>query len=304
MYIMRNRTLVVNIVTIVAVTALAGCGSPPSNVTASSQTAKPISGSASPSTAPVDAPVKPAGPPPAKGTTAWYVAQVPTFAAPPPATKITTLASGGPAQQFNSIPVGDQKVAFITIDDGWEKDQSTIALLRAAHIPFTMFLTTNAIKSDPAFFKTLEGFGGVIEDHTITHGKLTQMRYAQQVHEICGSRTTLAKLYGRAPIIMRAPYGLSNHHTLKAAASCGIRANVFWDEWAINGKVAWQRPGGIHPGDMVLMHFDKDFKVNFLSALAAFDKAGITPARLENYLVTKPSAPASASPSSSPAAAP
>ena len=101
-------------------------------------------------------------------------------------------------------------------------------------------------------------------------------------------RTTLTKAYGRAPVIMRAPYGLANKNTLKAAASCGIRANVFWDEYAITGTVTWQRPGGILPGDMVLMHFDKYLKANFLSTLQAFHKNGITPALLENYLVTTP----------------
>ena len=172
-------------------------------------------------------------------------------------------------------------------------------MLRAAHIPFTMFLTTDAIKSDPAFFKTLQGLGGVIEDHTVTHPELSHETYAQQQHEICANRATLTKLYGRAPVIVRAPYGLSNKNTLKAAASCGIRANVFWDEYAITGTVTWQRPGGILPGDMVLMHFDKYLKANLLSALQAFHKNGITPALLENYLVTTPPTPIAPSPSPS-----
>jgi peptidoglycan/xylan/chitin deacetylase (PgdA/CDA1 family) len=227
------------------------------------------------------------------------VYELPHFAAPPAPLTTDVLPASGPAKQFNQIPVGNQKVAFITIDDGWEKDPATITLLRAAHIPFTMFLTTNAIKSDPSFFTTLQGLGGVVEDHTITHPELTHMNYAQQQHEICGSRTILAKLYGRAPIIMRAPYGLANANTLKAAGSCGIHANVFWDEYAVTGPVTWQRPGGIHPGDMVLMHFDKYFKANFLSSLQAFHKNGITPALLEDYLVTNPSTPITPVPSPS-----
>jgi peptidoglycan/xylan/chitin deacetylase (PgdA/CDA1 family) len=233
----------------------------------------------------------PKGPPPKRGTLAWYVYELPQFAPPPAPETVATLPSSGPAAQINRVAVGNQKVAFITIDDGWEKDPATITLLRAAHIPFTMFLTTNAIKSNPGFFKTLQGLGGVVEDHTITHPKLSQMSYDQQRHEICGSRATLAKLYGRAPIIMRAPYGLYNKDTLKAAASCGIRADVFWDEYAITGSVTWQRPGGILPGDMVLMHFDKYFKANFVAALKAFHRNGITPALLENYLVTSPPTP-------------
>jgi peptidoglycan/xylan/chitin deacetylase (PgdA/CDA1 family) len=226
----------------------------------------------------------PAGPPPKKGTLAWYLAALPHFAAPPPPAKVPVLATSGPARQVNQVDVGGQKVAFITIDDGWLKDPDIVTMLRAAHIPFTMFLTSNAIASDPAYFEALEAAGGVIEGHTITHPELSHLSFAQQQHEICGNRATLTKLYGRAPLIMRAPYGLSNPDTLRAAASCGIRANVYWDEYAITGTVTWQRPGGIHPGDMVLMHFDKYLKDNLLASLQAFQHSGITPALLEDYL--------------------
>jgi peptidoglycan/xylan/chitin deacetylase (PgdA/CDA1 family) len=228
------------------------------------------------------------GPPPKKGTIAWYVDELPHFDPAPAPKRVETIATTGPGRQVNRVDVGKQKVAFITIDDGWLKDPAIVTILRAAHIPFTMFLTTDAIKSDPGYFTTLQGLGGVIEDHTISHPKLSTETYAQQVHEICASKATLTRLYGRAPVIMRAPYGLSDKNTLKAAASCGIRSNVFWDEYAITGTVTWQRPGGILPGDMVLMHFDTYLKDNLLSTLKAFHKAGITPALLENYLVTAP----------------
>jgi peptidoglycan/xylan/chitin deacetylase (PgdA/CDA1 family) len=286
---------------LLSVALISGCASGARE----SGTSEPVAAKPSPTLSAVAAtmPAAPAskGPPPKKGTLAWYVYQLPAFAPPPAPLQVVTLPASGRAKQINRVDVGGQKVAFITIDDGWEKDPATITLLRAAQIPFTMFLTTDAIKSDTGFFKTLQGLGGVVEDHTITHPKLTTMSYAQQKREICGSAATLAKLYGRAPLIMRAPYGLSNANTRKAAASCGIKANVFWDEYAITGSVTWQRPGGILPGDMVLMHFDKYFKANFVAALTAFKKNGITPALLESYLVTSPPTPiVPATPSTAP----
>lgn len=234
----------------------------------------------------------PAGPPPKKGTLAWYIYELPHFNAPPRAVGVPTLPATGPARQINQVMVGRQKVAFITIDDGWTKDPDIVTLLTAAHIPFTMFLTTDAIAGDPAYFKALEAAGGVIEDHTVSHPHLSSLSYAQQRREICDNRATLAKLYGRQPLIMRAPFGQENADTLAAAASCGIRANVSWNEYAITGTVTWQRPGGIHPGDMVLMHFDKYLKDNLLATLQAFQRNGITPALLENYLVAPPPSPA------------
>jgi peptidoglycan/xylan/chitin deacetylase (PgdA/CDA1 family) len=272
---------------------LSACGGPSTENTVAQQQPTPTTStpSAVPSTAaPTGTPsaAPPTGPPPKEGTLAWYIYELPHFNAPPPPAAVPPLPASGPAKQINQVFVGGQKVAFITIDDGWEKDPDIVELLRAAHIPFTMFLTTNAIKSNPAFFTTLESLGGVIEDHTVTHPKLSQESYTQQRHEICDNRATLTKLYGRAPILMRAPYGLSNADTLKAAASCGIRANLRWNEYAVTGSVTYQRPGGIHPGDMVLMHFDKYLKANLLATLQAFHRDGITPALLEDYLVTPP----------------
>jgi peptidoglycan/xylan/chitin deacetylase (PgdA/CDA1 family) len=203
---------------------------------------------------------------------------------------VTRLAAAGPAKLFLTVPV-KQKVAFLTIDDGWVHDNDAIALLRAAHIPVTLFLTTNAVTSDPSYFAKLQAEGAVIEDHTITHSDLAKMNYPQQYHEICGSAAQLATWYHRHPVLMRAPYGDSNANTLKAAASCGIRAAVYWDEMVVNGKVEYQRPGGIHPGDMILMHFKDQFDEDFLAAVTAMYKSGVTPALLDDYLVTTPPTP-------------
>jgi peptidoglycan/xylan/chitin deacetylase (PgdA/CDA1 family) len=272
-----------------------GCSGPATPVAAPSGPASPSpspspSLMAAPSPSPTPSPSA-AGPPPKEGTLDRYIYDLPRFDPPPVPMGISPLPEGGSAMQVNQVSVGDRKVAFVTIDDGWMKDPDIVAIMRAAHIPFTMFLTTDAIRNDPAFFIALEAAGGIIEDHTVTHPQLTKLTYDQQRREICDNRATLQSLYGRAPGIMRAPYGLSNADTLRAAASCGIRANVFWDEYAVTGSVEYQRPGGIHPGDMVLMHFDQYLKGNLMSTLQAFKRDGITPALLEDYLVTTPPAP-------------
>lgn len=278
--------------------ALAACGAPTAPAATAGRApapAKVVAGPGAPA-------AHRTGPPPAPGTLGWYLDRVPRFGPPPAPTDVTRLTMSGPAALYTNVPV-DQPVAFLTIDDGWTKDPDAIALLRAAHIPFTMFLTTDAIRDDPAFFRSLESLGGVIEDHTITHSDLSTLDYARQVHEICGSAATLTAWYGRRPVLMRAPYGDSDAATLRAAASCGIRATVYWNEMVVDGKVEYQRPGGIHPGDMVLMHFKPTFREDFLAAVEAFHASHVTPALLENYLVTTPpaaTAPAPATPGPSP----
>jgi peptidoglycan/xylan/chitin deacetylase (PgdA/CDA1 family) len=282
---MRPRVSGVVALLAIMLAALSACASPTIARASRRPSVMPPAPHVTPSAAlPTPTPTH-TGPPPKRGTLAWYIYELPHFEPPPAAAAVPPLPMTGPARQINQVNVGAQKVAFITIDDGWLKDPDIVAILAAAHVPFTMFLTTDAIKDNPDYFKSLEAVGGVIESHTVSHPKLSTLGYDQQRHEICANAATLTQLYGRAPLIMRAPYGLSNNDTLRAAASCGMRANVFWDEYAVTGSVTYQRPGGIHPGDMVLMHFDKYLKDNLLSTLQAFRHDGVTPALLEDYLV-------------------
>ena len=57
---------------------------------------------------------------------------------------------------ISHIPVKD-KLVFITVDDGWEKDPSFVKLVRERRIPLTLFLTNDAIKKDYGYFRGLQG---------------------------------------------------------------------------------------------------------------------------------------------------
>src|SRR5205809_10596 len=101
----------------------------------------------------------------AVGLVAGIVMLTSAFAGPPEPEKIT-LPPGPNAAFLSRIPT-TQKVAFITMDDGWSKSTQGIELVKAAHVPVTLFLTMNAIRNNPGYFKQLEASGAVIEAHTI-----------------------------------------------------------------------------------------------------------------------------------------
>src|SRR3954447_69198 len=113
---------------------LAGCsaGSTPSALGKASWHA-----SAVPSASASDSPA-PAAPAAAADLPADLLARIPQFPPPPPATKVT-LPRNGTAGWFQRIPT-DQKIAFITIDDGISKNPLALGLFRAAHVPITLFL--------------------------------------------------------------------------------------------------------------------------------------------------------------------
>lgn len=224
-------------------------------------------------------------PTPTKPSTALQklVAKLPVFAAPPKALPVH-ITGGSSAPIFYRLPV-TSKVAFLTIDDGIVAMPEDLTVMHAAHIPFTMFLIGPVAARNPSFFKRLVADGGVIEDHTLTHPILRGRSEDFQEHEICGARMMLTHSFGRAPVLFRPPFGDYDPTTLRVVHDCGLTAAFYWSETVRNGKVFYQTSvHRIKPGDIILMHFRSTFPADVLAALTAINKAGLTPALLEDYI--------------------
>jgi peptidoglycan/xylan/chitin deacetylase (PgdA/CDA1 family) len=211
-----------------------------------------------------------------------FLARIPTFPRAPKPQPIT-VPEGPSAAWLTHIPT-TQPVAFLTIDDGWVKLPEAITLVRAAHVPVTLFLMINAIRDNPGYFKQLRAAGAVIEAHTITHTSLAGMSYDFQKREVCGSADQLADIYGRRPVLFRPPFGNKDATTLQVVHDCGMKAAFFWKETVDKGIVRYQEGHQIKPGDIILMHFRPAFVDDFLAALQAIHDAGLTPALLEDYI--------------------
>ena len=227
---------------------------------------------AEPSTGPSSAPSVPPG----------FLDKIPKFAAAP-APDPVTLPAGPLAGWFTHVPT-TQKVAFLTIDDGWVQLPEGAQLFKAAQIPVTLFLSLNAIRSNPGYFKQFQDAGAVIEAHTLTHPELRGTSYDFQRREACGSADQLAQLYGRRPLLFRPPFGDHDDTTLRVIHDCGLKAAFFWKETVNTGIVRYQTGHSVQPGDIILMHFRPAFVNDFLAALQAIHDAGLTPALLEDYI--------------------
>ncbi|WP_432978205.1 polysaccharide deacetylase family protein [Dactylosporangium sp. CA-233914] len=236
---------------------------------------------AHPSALPVAGPGA-SGSPSASPSAGVYADRLPRFDKAPPAVRTAAAVEDGALPWVARVPT-DQRVAFVTIDDGWVKHPKAAELLREAHVPVTLFLTINAISDNPEYFRTLQDLGAVIEAHTITHNKLTGLSYDMQRQEICGSADRLGELYGRRPTLFRPPFGEKDATTLRAAHDCGLKAVFFWKESVNQGNVWYQEVKVVQPGDVILMHFRDQFVEDFIAALQGIKAAGLTPARLEDY---------------------
>jgi peptidoglycan/xylan/chitin deacetylase (PgdA/CDA1 family) len=212
----------------------------------------------------------------------WRLSDIPRFP-PPPAPEPITLAPGGRIPVLSRIPV-TQPVAFLTIDDGYLKPAEAPKLFAAAGVPVTLFLTTDAIRDDVAYFDRLRSHGAVIEAHTISHPNLRDRPYHFQRRQVCGSADRLGQWYGRRPLLFRPPFGEKDATTMRAAGDCGMKAVLLWRETVDKGKVRYQQGHQVRRGDIILMHFRPAFVQDFIAALQAIHRAGLTPALLEDYL--------------------
>jgi peptidoglycan/xylan/chitin deacetylase (PgdA/CDA1 family) len=176
------------------------------------------------------------------------------------------------------------KVAFITIDDGYTRHPDQIELVKKLKVPVSLFLLSHQAEADPGYFRKLQEAGAVIEAHSETHTNMHGKPYARQKREICGSRDRLEKLFGRRPVLFRPPFGNFDQTTQRAANDCGMKAVLHWRATVHAGVVRYQSPTQkFRPGDVVLMHFRPAFKADLAAAVKAIRASGLEPALLEDY---------------------
>jgi hypothetical protein len=84
--------------------------------------------------------------------------------------------------------------------------------------------------------------------------------------------------------MLRPLYGEYDDATLRAAASCGIRAVVHWNAVAEKGVVSTHGGRPLAAGDIVLFHFQPDLPGNLTLVLDQLALLGLRPANLRQYL--------------------
>ncbi|MEU5095778.1 polysaccharide deacetylase family protein [Streptomyces sp. NPDC020996] len=229
----------------------------------------------------------------------WGLAKVPLTAPPPPAKKPLITARKGfevDGQReldlppvFTTVPT-EQKVVFLTIDDGAEKDPAFLRMTRELKIPYSAFLSDFLIRNDYGYFGKMRQDGVTLNNHTLNHPYLRGLSYNEQKREICGMQDVIEEHYGVRPRLFRPPYGSYNQDTLRAAKTCGIRYAPIWDEEVFVDHWEYRDDRSLHPGDIVLTHFRgrgqwkgtmPDMLRRFLDKVTA---QGYAVARLEDYL--------------------
>ncbi|KQX59127.1 MULTISPECIES: polysaccharide deacetylase family protein [unclassified Streptomyces] len=230
----------------------------------------------------------------------WGLARPPLEAPAPPAVKprITTRKGfetdgEGLPPVFTTVPT-KQKVVFLTIDDGAEKDPALLRMMNELRIPYSAFLSDYVVKDDYAYFARMQKSqpGGIaLNNHTLNHRYLPGLSYGEQKREICGMQDVIEKRFGKRPPLFRPPYGNYNEDTLRAAKSCGVKAVPLWASEAFPDHMEWREwDRDLHPGDIVLTHFrgKEDWKGTMPDMIRrvmnVITAKGYAVAKLEDYV--------------------
>ncbi|MET9734677.1 polysaccharide deacetylase family protein [Streptomyces sp. NPDC006458] len=230
----------------------------------------------------------------------WGLAETPLRPPPPPARKpaigtregfeVDGHEELGLPPVFTTVPT-KEKVVFLTIDDGAEKDPAFLRMMSELKIPYTAFLSDYLVKEDYGYFGRMQDRGVTLNNHTLHHPFMPALSYERQKREICGMQDVIEKRYGKRPVVFRPPFGGYDRDTLRAAKACGVKyaplwnQEVFVDRWEYR---EWDR--GLHPGDIVLSHFrgKAQWKGSMPDMIRRFLRKvtdeGYAVARLEDYL--------------------
>ncbi|MFF5934275.1 polysaccharide deacetylase family protein [Streptomyces sp. NPDC012508] len=227
----------------------------------------------------------------------WGLERPPLEAPAPPAVKpkITTRKGfetdgEGLPPVFTTVPT-KQKVVFLTIDDGAEKDPELLRMMSELQIPYSAFLSDYVVKDDYGYFRKMRDSGVALHNHTLNHRYLPGLSYKAQKREICGMQDVIEKQFGTRPPLFRPPYGNYNEDTLRAAQTCGVKAVPLWASEAFPDRMEWREwDRDLHPGDIVLTHFrgKADWKGSMPDMIRRVMKTitakGYAVAKLEDYV--------------------
>lgn len=228
----------------------------------------------------------------------WGLARTPLAAPEPPKAKprITTRKGfevrddAGLPPVFTTVPT-KEKIVFLTMDDGAEKDPELLRMMTELDIPYSAFLSDYVTNDDYGYFGKMQKRGVTISNHTLNHRYLPGLSRAEQKQEICGQQEKILKHYGKRPTLFRPPYGNYNRDTLVVAKSCGITAVPLWSSEAFPDHMEWREwDRDLHPGDIVLTHFrgEGDWKGSMPDmirrVMETITDKGYAVAKLEDYV--------------------
>lgn len=104
------------------------------------------------------------------------------------------------------------KMVALTFDDGPEDywTPRVLDVLKAKQVKATFFVIGRQADKFPTMLRRIDAEGHIVGDHTYNHVDLTRVTTEQAAAELDKCATTIQKIIGRTPRLVRPPFGFHN----------------------------------------------------------------------------------------------
>ncbi|MFC4909983.1 polysaccharide deacetylase family protein [Actinomadura gamaensis] len=198
----------------------------------------------------------------------------------------------------SSVDCAVAKCVALTFDDGPGPDTSRLLdELNRAGARATFFVVGANAAAYPEVVRRESAEGHEIGDHSRDHRDLTRLAPIQVHSEVQETQDAVRQITGRAPVLLRPPYGASNGVVTDVARSLGL-VQALWNvdtlDWHDRDAsvVAERAVKGARPGGVILMHDVYGTTVDAVPDIVARLKArGYTPATVSDLLAARHARP-------------
>ncbi len=155
-----------------------------------------------------------------------------------------------------------QRVIAMTFDDGPHPTNTPrlLDMLKQRNIKATFYVVGTNARRYPAIMQRMIAEGHEIGNHTVSHGKMTNMSESQIRSDLTTSHQTILSATGVAPKTMRPPYGAITAQQKSWVKSQFGYPSILWsvdpEDWKKPGSnvVASRLINGASPGGILLAH--------------------------------------------------
>lgn len=151
----------------------------------------------------------------------------------------------------------DKPMVALTFDDGpyGKVTNRIVKVLKKNDARATFFVVGNRISKYPEALKNAAKNGNQIGTHTYAHSNLSKMKKSEIKKEMKKAISSVEKVIGEPPAILRPPYGSINDKVRETVGIPMICWNVDTEDWNKKSKKAVLKEcKNIKDGDIVLMH--------------------------------------------------
>lgn len=154
-----------------------------------------------------------------------------------------------------------QKLCAISFDAAWgnEDTQALIDVLAKYNVKATFFVVGQWAEEYPESVKALADAGHEVMNHSDTHGHYNTLSADEIVADITACNKKVEEITGKAPTLLRCPYGEYDDHVIAAVRSLGMEP-IQWDVDSLDWKkipaaeITKRVTEKLQPGSIVLFH--------------------------------------------------